>query len=153
MKQIDMSGKTNVESEALEKCITFACEHDLQNMPNGKYEICGNEIFAVISEYQTSPAAERQWEAHREYVDLQVVIRGEEVVEVSPLSKMICRDYNANQDFLMCDGEAEEKVILQGTKGLLLFPEDAHKPGVENDGSQFIKKIVFKIHHSCLEEC
>jgi YhcH/YjgK/YiaL family protein len=93
MKQIDMNESNHVESEALRKCITFACEHDLQNMQNGKYEIMGEQIYAVVSEYQTSPSEERLWEAHREYVDLQVVIRGEEVIEVSPLSQMICKDY------------------------------------------------------------
>lgn len=153
MKQIDMNESNHVESEALRKCITFACEHDLQNMQNGKYEIMGEQIYAVVSEYQTSPSEERLWEAHREYVDLQVVIRGEEVIEVSPLSQMICKDYIEKSDFQQCDGQAKEKVRLHGAKGLLLFPEDAHKPGVEHDGSQLIKKLVFKIKCSCLNEC
>lgn len=150
MRVVDFNHAEHIQSEAIRQCLDFASKNDLEAIPIGKYEIAGEQIYAVVTEYQTTPAEERQWEAHREYIDIQLIIRGEEAVEVTPLSKMQCGEYIEHLDFQQCDGPAEEKVPLQLGKGLLLFPEDAHKPGVEHGGSQLIKKVIFKVHCTCL---
>lgn len=150
MQLVDIYNMENVQSDAVRQCIDFACRNSLQAKAAGRYDIDGDEIYVAISEYQTASSETKAWEAHREYVDLQLVIQGEELVEVSPLSKMSCGEYIPQRDFLPCNGSAEKKVLLRKGVGLILFPEDGHKPGVQNERPQQVKKAVFKIRCSRL---
>lgn len=148
MQLIDIRDLDNIQSDAVRQCIEYACKHDLQAAPIGRYDIDGDEIYVAISEYQTVSSEEKAWEAHKKYIDLQVVIEGEELIEVSPLSEMDCGEYVSQNDFLPCDGKAKEKVLLRKGVGLLLFPEDGHKPGVSYKEVKHVKKAVFKIYCS-----
>lgn len=148
MQLIDIRDLDKIQSDAVRQCIEYACKNDLQATPIGRYDIDGDEIYVAISEYQTVSSEAKSWEAHKKYIDLQVVIEGEELIEVSPLSEMNCGEYVPENDFLPCDGEAKEKVLMREGTGLLLFPEDGHKPGVTYKDTKYVKKAVFKIHCS-----
>lgn len=148
MQLVDFHNSNEIQSDAVRQCIEFACKNNLQATPIGRYDIEGDAIYVAISEYQTVPSEMKEWEAHREYIDLQMIIEGEELIEVSPLSEMNCGEYVSQNDFLSCDGKAKEKVLMKEGTGLLLFPEDGHKPGVTHKETKYVKKAVFKIHRS-----
>ena len=148
MQLVDFHNSNEIQSDAVRKCIEFACKNNLQATPIGRYDIEGDAIYVAISEYQTVPSEVKVWEAHREYIDLQMIIEGEELIEVSPLSEMNYGEYVSQNDFLQCYGEAKEKVLLREGLGLLLCPEDGHKPGVIYKEAMHVKKAVFKIHRS-----
>ena len=105
-----------------------------------------NGIFVNISEYTTRLFEDSKWEAHKKYIDLQLVLDGVEKICVSDISKMESGEYNPDNDYLPCDGVAEVCYVLDKSTGILLMPEDAHMPGigVENKTS-IVKKAVFKI--------
>lgn len=148
MRLLDLRKESKHENEAVLQCLEFVKNNNLQTLPAGRYDIEGSQIYAMVSEYSTVPASEKCWEAHREYVDLQMVISGEEIIQVSLLENMQCGDYVPENDFVQCDGIANEEVVMQNGMGLLLYPDDAHKPGLIFGKSQPIKKAVFKIHRS-----
>lgn len=152
MQVINMYDKTEVYETTVCQCIEFVRTNDLQALPVGKYEIDDKRIYVVISEYQSVPSSDKVWEAHCEYVDLQVVISGEEMIQVSPIIDMQCGKYVPEDDFLPCEGIAKENIIMKAGVGVLLFPEDAHKPGVISRNAQLIKKAVFKIHKTYLDK-
>jgi len=146
MQMIDMCGETVVDNKAISQCIEFVRKNDMQTLPLGKYEIDSQNVYVVISEYQTVESSNKVWEAHREYIDLQMMISGEELIQVSPIENMQCGKYIPENDFLQCEGKTSEEIIMKTGVGLLLYPEDVHKPGLISGSSQDVKKAVFKIH-------
>ena len=61
----------------LEKAAAFLSRTDLAQLPDGRVEIDGDRVFANIQTYATKHIDMRGFEAHRKYVDVQVVIGGE----------------------------------------------------------------------------
>ncbi len=58
-------------STALTKALAFLRTQDFRNMPEGRHEIDGDKIFALLSRYTTRPQTECTPEAHRKFVDIQ----------------------------------------------------------------------------------
>ena len=54
----------------------FLKTHDLKAHECGKHELRGNEVFFNLQEYETKPV--QKLEAHKKYIDIQVVVQGEE---------------------------------------------------------------------------
>lgn len=55
----------------------FLNRTDLAQLPLQRVDIAPG-VHAILSEYQTRPADELRWEAHRRCLDIQYLIRGEE---------------------------------------------------------------------------
>ena len=62
----------------IEKAFEYIRNTDLKNIQPGRYEINGENIFALISEYKTKSEHEGKLEAHRKYLDVQFVISARE---------------------------------------------------------------------------
>ena len=56
--------------------------------PAGKVTLSGDDVYATIQSYWTSPASERKWESHRRYVDVQFMVTGEELIYHAPLDQL-----------------------------------------------------------------
>ena len=52
------------------------------DMPDNKYWIQEPDVFAQISSYQTKSPQEGRFEAHKKYVDIQILLSGSEMIEV-----------------------------------------------------------------------
>ena len=52
--------------------------------PLGKTEIDGLQLFCLVSEDPTEPVAARRGEFHEQYLDIQLLLRGEELIGVGP---------------------------------------------------------------------
>lgn len=113
-----------------------------------RYELDDN-IFAVIESYPTKPLSEGRLEAHRKYIDIQMVLSGEETIcwhNINGLS--IETPYDVDKDILFF--KLPEKIdslttLYKGTF-MLLYPEDGHMPQIQaQERSEIIKKVVVKI--------
>ena len=115
----------------------------------GRIEICKEKIFANIDRYQTKPHSECRLEAHREYIDIQILYAGKEVINwypVTDLSEEV--PYNQEQDvaFFQPPEQPAVKALLKTGIFMLLYPEDAHMPQIAvNDVPEPVEKIVMKI--------
>ena len=66
--------------EKFKKAFDFLINTDLKNIKEGRYEIMGNEIYANIQSLTTKQKSEKKWEVHRDYIDIQYVIKGKEAM-------------------------------------------------------------------------
>ena len=122
----------------------------LQNgVENGKYPL-ENGAYAVVSEYVTKAIEDAKFEAHKKFIDVQLILSGREIIGVMPTERMrlgkCIGEYNPEKDvenYREC-GEYEAHVLEAGDF-LILYPEDGHMPGVQADGPCAMKKIVLKI--------
>ncbi len=133
-----------------EKVETFlaGCSEDT---PDGRYELDGKRLFASVQRYQTRPVNLEKLEIHREYIDIQLLLSGEEEILVRPVIGLdVTEAYDANRDiafYRMPAGETDA-VSLRLVPGrfAVFFPEQGHMPGIAPAGNCApVIKIVIKI--------
>lgn len=131
--------------EQIKECFNYAKEHDLMSYEKGSHEIDGDRLFVNVVEYTTTTAEERFWEAHRQYLDLHLMLRGTEQIDLNFIQNMDVKEFVEKDDFLPMDGEKNSSVILRDGDFLICYPSDGHRTAVAVDGSETIKKAIFKI--------
>jgi len=130
------------------KAFAFLKEHDLTTMAAGRYAIDSNNVFAIITENPTKNMDSTKWESHRNYIDLHLVISGEEKIGVADVAKLIITmPYDASKDLINYSGDGNFYTAVPGTF-FLFFLSDAHRPGITTNGNKPDKKIVIKIRYA-----
>lgn len=129
----------------IQECFTYAKEHDLMTFEKGSHEIDGDRLFVNIAEYTTTTPEERFWEAHREYLDIHVMLDGPEQIDVNFIENMKEEEFQPEKDFLPLQGEANSHVVLNAGDFLVCFPHDAHRTAVKAGEPKAIKKAIFKV--------
>lgn len=128
-----------------ERAFAFLREEDIETLPTRRHEILGDRLFALVQQYPTKPLDQGFWEAHRRYIDLQFIVRGRERIGYAPLSRMTLESHDEARDLSLLAGEGE-LLTLHGGSFMLLWPDDAHMPGLQvGAGAEEVRKVVFKI--------
>ena len=126
------------------KALHWVRDHDLATLDLGRHEIADDTLFALVSEYNTKPQAEGRWEAHRQYLDLQCLGAGRELIGYAPLPTLSDGDYIADKDISWHTGDGRFLLIEPG-RFMLLWPGDGHMPGIAVDIPSPVRKVVLKI--------
>jgi len=127
------------------ECFNYAKENNLSAYDRGCHEIDEKRIFVNIVEYETVKPEDRFWEAHREYLDVHLMLEGTERIDLNFIQNMDVKEYAAKDDFLSMDGEKNGSVILKPGDFLVCYPTDAHRTAVAADKQENIKKAIFKV--------
>ncbi|HEX5154392.1 MAG TPA: YhcH/YjgK/YiaL family protein [Parafilimonas sp.] len=131
-----------------DKAFAFLKNNDLQTMAVGRYAIDGDNVYAMITENPTKNLDSTKWESHRNYIDLQSVIKGEEKIGVADIAKLtVTMPYDASKDLANYSGDGKFYNALPATF-FLFFPGDAHRPNITTNGNKPDKKIVIKIRYT-----
>lgn len=112
----------------------------------GKYEL-ENGAYLMVQEYETKSRLEAKYEAHKRYIDIQMILSGKELIAVTPLGKMEpCDEYNETKDVIHYkhNDECTDYCLTDGDF-LILPPELIHMPGVCINEKSFVRKIVVKV--------
>jgi YhcH/YjgK/YiaL family protein len=121
----------------------FLKTHNLEEIQPGKYPIIGEDVFASVTEAPSHEKDSVQWESHRNYIDLQYIIKGKEIIGIADASKAtITKPYSP--DVINYTAEGNYYTTEPG-KFFLFFPNDAHRPTIKAPGYDVVKKIVIKI--------
>lgn len=131
--------------EQVKECFAYAKEHNLIEFEKGSHEIDGERLFVNIVEYETVKAEERFWEAHKNYLDVHVMLHGTEQIDLNFIQNMELKEFVPKDDFLPMDGEKNSSVVLRDGDFLICYPSDGHRTAVAVDGSEKIKKAIFKV--------
>lgn len=103
----------------------------------------GNRI--LVQEGVTNCAQGRTFEAHRAYLDIQYIVEGQETVGWAPLDSLTeTEEFDTAKDKGTYVGQADFVRIGAGNC-YVVFPEDAHMPGVHLDEPHAYKKLVLKL--------
>lgn len=135
-------------TEGLEKAMDFLRKSTAQNLPNGRIDIDGEKVFALIQRYVPGAVKIPAFEFHRKYLDVQFVASGSEVIGWMPASKMnVVEKYDPLKD--ICFGDAGRKnwtpILLEEGDLAFFWPEDAHAPKLAALSPQQVLKIVVKV--------
>jgi YhcH/YjgK/YiaL family protein len=128
-----------------DKAFLFLRDHNLDSLPKGRYPIDGENVFATVTEDPTRDFEKTGWESHRQYIDLQCVISGEEKMGVWPVADAkVIKPYDEKKD--VANYEAPGNFYVAPAKTFFIFfPINAHRPNITPGGNKVEKKIVIKI--------
>jgi YhcH/YjgK/YiaL family protein len=127
------------------KALDFLKQNDFEKTNNGRYEIEGNDVYATVSRYKTKPLEIGKWEAHEKYIDVQFIASGTELIGYSFLKNMTAiSEYNLEKDFQLFEGKGLFAKVEMNTF-MILFPSDAHMPGISIKNPEDVIKIVVKV--------
>jgi biofilm protein TabA len=131
-------------SPGIDRALEHLAATDWSHTLPGRYEINGDRLFAIVSSYETQPLERVPWEAHRRYIDVQYLVAGAERIGYAELTSLTAGEYDAHRDCLSASG-AGGTVALTAGSFAILFPHDAHRPGVDLDRSTRVRKVVVKV--------
>lgn len=138
--------------KAISKNMQFAIEYlegiGSQSMEDGKYPVAGDDVYAVVSTYLTRAHSESKYEAHRNYIDIQCLISGEERIFCNEACRMEAEgDYNAvNDKFNFRDQTGAVSIHLKPGMAAIFYPDDAHKACCKlEDEPKQVRKLLVKV--------
>jgi YhcH/YjgK/YiaL family protein len=133
----------------LARGLRFLAETDFAKLAPGRIDVDGDEIFALVQDYETLPKAECRPETHRTHLDIQFVASGREIIGQAPLlasAEVVDdrRDTPADIAFF-ADPANETDVLLEAGGWAVFHPWDIHRPRVAAGIPSAVRKVVVKI--------
>lgn len=146
-----------IPDEYREKIVSFVEKID-KDMPEGFYEIEGEEIFARVMSYDGKERRECAIEAHDKYVDIQFTLSGTEGIDIFKREELKEKtEYSEQDDVVFFYDELEDNRNAEGGRPYInisnisgffsmIFPNEAHRPQIcADEQNRHIKKGVIKI--------
>lgn len=111
-----------------------------------RIELAGG-AFALEQAYRPKARPEGFFESHRTYIDVQVIVEGEELMEVEDISRLVVSaPYNPERDLIKYADAAAASVLRMRTGDVAIFyPEDGHMPSLHWRGTGLVRKTVVKV--------
>ena len=145
LDRIDHASAYFALNTSFRQTFDFLCGTDLPLMSPGRVELDGSRLFALVQHYETKPLEQGVWEAHRNYIDVQYVVSGREIMGYAPvMSLSSLQPYSADSDLATFEGEGVYFAAQAGTFAVF-FPHDAHMPGLAEETPEPTIKVVVKI--------
>ncbi len=136
-----------VDEKQIQEAIFYLKNLEIENIPVGK-RITVNENFSYsILKYNTKPERICGLESHRKCIDIQIIISGEEILDISDISRLTLKeDYDYEKDLIIWHVSTRMvRTTLKAGDYIVLYPEHAHRGGIMTTESSEVVKIVGKI--------
>lgn len=122
----------------------FISNYNLSELSMSEFYIC-NGIKVMINEYETKELEKGIIECHRKFIDIQILLSGEEYIGINRKEKAKeKKEYNEEKDYQELSGDYCLTKLETGYF-VIFYPEDGHMPGIKVENKNKVRKIVFKI--------
>ena len=132
----------NLET-AIDYLTAYRVTHDLSDLPLGRTEVDGENVFINVMEAGLSPDSARL-EYHKKYADLQIDLTGGEhwgwASEGRPEG-----EFSTESDVGFASGPEHAGGELGEGRFVIFFPGELHKPSCKTPGCDHVRKAVVKI--------
>ncbi|MBD1576142.1 MULTISPECIES: YhcH/YjgK/YiaL family protein [Vibrio] len=132
----------------LEQALTIAANHE----ETGRYNIDGDNVFCVLMTPETEPKELRKTEIHRDYLDIQLLLEGEETFgySIETPQPLLDKPEYTNDVLLFNEVGNESYISLRANDFIIFYPGESHRPQCATREPMAIKKIVVKVHKSMI---
>jgi YhcH/YjgK/YiaL family protein len=128
------------------KAFAWLRSFDLKT-PDGRYEIKGSALVAIVQRYETASAEAKKWEAHRLHGDIQYLVSGCEYIGYADRETLTVRLPYHEENDMECYQPASStttRLMLSTGSFAIFLPSDAHQPGVMIESPSPVLKVVIK---------
>ena len=144
--------KPQIDSAEIKRKVDFAFSHlqhvNISEADVGKKVFVNDDFYYSVLEYMTKSEDEAKLESHRKYVDIQIIVKGEERMDIADVSRLTIKEnYNPDDDVMFWNiPERMARLTLKAGDYIILYPENAHRGAIQVGGeSQRVLKIVGKV--------
>lgn len=140
-----------IDEEEISRRVCEAVEYltklEFSETDAGKKVVVNDKFFYLIQSYDTKPAHECKLESHRKYIDIQVMINGEEMMDIVDTSKLTVKeDYDDEKDVIFWRvPKRMARTTLRAGDCIVLYPENAHRGAASIKNTSHVLKIVGKL--------
>lgn len=124
--------------------LAFLKQHQNEKLETGKHDVPGTRSFVIVSQDLGRGKSDSPLEVHREYIDIQYVVEGKELIGWSPLDacKQPTSEFDPSRDIGFFQDLPQSWLVVRPGQCAVFYPEDAHAPLA---ASGPVRKIVAKI--------
>lgn len=133
-------------TKALHVGLDYICQSNWAQIPDGRHEIDKNN-YVMISTYIVEPPEDRRLEAHKQYIDIQFIIDGEEEIGYADSSRAgMLQEQIVERDLYFYDS-VDKETYLKMTAGsyAVFYPWDIHRPNCQSIPGSKVRKAVVKV--------
>ncbi len=144
---IDDLKEEDYTSKNLKEAIHFIKTHDLLALPLGKTVIDGDNVYLNRLSYEPKELEQTTLEGHLHYLDIQLVVSGEESIGYADRRKQGITSkiaYNPVKDVEKFDGELDAIIKLRAGFMAIVYPNDLHQPMIKTKDVH-VEKVVVKV--------
>lgn len=127
-----------------QRALEYIQQNDLNALPKGRHTIDGDNLWVNIVDSVLRPQSEAKFEAHNQYIDIQIPLSAPESYGVK--SRNECKqpigEFNEADDYILFEDEITAIETRQPGEMIVFTPDDAHAPLI-GDGP--IHKAIFKV--------
>jgi YhcH/YjgK/YiaL family protein len=118
-----------------------------RTVADGRTDVDGDRLYASVATYETGSREERRFEAHRRYIDVQVLLEGEELIDVSlEMDLAVIEPYDEARDVIFLQPPPRFTSLSMAPGSFAVFyPHDVHRPGCHLQQRGRVRKIVMKV--------
>ncbi len=143
-------GKTNhsprIETlhPAFKTLFSFIRQNDFDTLPLGKVEVDGDNLYIMNIDTQGADQATQPLEMHRKYIDVHILIGGNEKIGWKPIESISAysREYDEAGDCALSPDAPQFYVDMHPGDVCIVYPEDAHAPAISQGR---IRKLIGKV--------
>ncbi|MGF1910291.1 YhcH/YjgK/YiaL family protein [Vibrio kasasachensis] len=124
-----------------------------ESTENGRYPIEGDDVFFFVVDDNTQLLSARKSECHRKYIDVQILLAGEERYGYSlqPFQS-IAENMLEKRDIAFSEDIVEEQFVDLSVSDFIIFKtEQPHRPLVAISEPMPVRKAIIKISNDWLE--
>ncbi|KDN09587.1 YhcH/YjgK/YiaL family protein [Gilliamella sp. Imp1-1] len=135
--------------EKIKQSIEYIKDNVNNNTPVGRYDIDGDNMFFIVSDSTSRYIHDANPEYHEKYIDVQIVLVGQEGMAVStlpPYTKVLDNKLVENDIAFIETPKEETLLILHPNDFIVFLPNEVHKPLCAIDNNiETVRKVVVKI--------
>lgn len=122
----------------------YVKSHDLLHTELGRIVIDGDNLFINNVNPTCVTADEQKLELHRDYIDVHILLEGEETIGWKAIEDLKSEDkpYDKESECALYTDKPTAFVALTPGQFMITFPEDAHAPVI---GKGKIRKLIAKV--------
>ncbi len=127
-----------------QRAFDYIRDTDLFALAPGRYNIVGDDLIAIVEHVSGRTREAARLEAHRRYIDIQLVLEGDEQMGWKPLADCLnpVSEHSDDRDIRFFHDAPASYVPVPPDHFCIFFPEDAHAPLI---GGGQIRKVIFKV--------
>lgn len=129
---------------ALKTLFDFVKATDFDKLPLGQVPVDGDNVFVMNLNIDGAEQTKQPLEMHRKYIDVHILLGGEEKIGWKPLGEIshLIQNYDPEGDCALSDDAPRFYVSLHPGEFCIVYPEDPHAPAI-SDGK--IRKLIGKV--------